>query len=54
MGPKPVPERTKLDCAEHEQKAGNPASKAMVWYYRVLKSDPKAKSVKRPDLRNLL
>lgn len=53
-GPRPVPERTKLDCAEHEQNAGNLASKAMVWYCSVLKSDPKAKSVKRPDLRNLL
>lgn len=53
-GPRPVPEWTKLNCVEHEQNAGNLASKAMVWYCRVLKSNPKAKSVKRPDLRNLL
>lgn len=52
--PRPVPERTKPDCIADEQKAGNLASKASMLYFRVLKSNPKGKSVKRPDLRNLL
>lgn len=39
-------EQTVLDCAGQKQKAGNLASKAVVWFRRALKSDPKAKSFK--------